>query len=199
MSSTTSTPTTFLSSPRSQRMMVWISGAVLVIGLAIFLGAFLGRGTSQDAHTGGLKSQGTNARPNRNASTENVPASPAARSVARTFLETAVARKNLATAYAITGPALKGIPRAQWVTGNNPVAYYPAGNLKTAPFKVLSSTKSELLLEVGPLVAAKGKKIRPLSFQLGVDRIGHKWLVNYFMSESTIQYPTQQGAGFGGN
>ena len=53
-----------------------------------------------------------------------------------------------------------------------------------------------------PLVVGKGHKIGglpSLAFTMEVDRLHGKWLVNYFMSESTIQYPTQQGAGFGGN
>ncbi len=189
----------FLSSPRSQRMMLWISGAVLAIGLAIFLGVFFGRGTAQDVHAGGNINVQSGPADRANPSAPTAPASPAARNVARVFLETAVARKNLATAYAITGPALKGIPRAQWITGSNPVTYYPAGNLKTAPFKVLSSTKNALLLEVGPLVPAKGAKTRPLSFKLEVDRMGGKWLVNYLMADYAIPHPSQDGAGSGGN
>jgi hypothetical protein len=118
------------------------------------------------------------------------------------FLETAVARKNLATAYAITGPVLKGIPRAQWITGSNPVAYFPAANLRTAPLKVMSSTKNKLSLEVGPLIAPKGTKIggrTSLAFKMDVDRIGGKWLVNYFLADFGIGHPVQQGAGSGGN
>lgn len=118
-----------------------------------------------------------------------VPASPEARRVGRLFLETAVARKNLATAYAITGPWLKGIPRRQWLTGRNPVTYYPAPNLKTAPFRTLSSTKSSVLLEVRlkGLKAAIGPP-KSLAFKLEVDRIGGKWLVNYFMPDYVLYH-----------
>jgi len=117
-----------------------------------------------------------------------VPVSPDARRVARRFLETGVGRKNLAVAYTLVGRWLKGVPRKQWLTGRNPVTYYPARNLKTAPFRTVSSTKRALLLEVGPLVLRQGnttKGLRRLSFRLEVDRIRGKWLVNYFMP-----YPT---------
>ena len=197
----TSSPGTFLSSPRSQRLMLLISGAVLMSGIAVFLGVFLFGGRSQDVHAG-TPSPSPAPLPGPNVSSQTVPASPDARKVARLFLETAVARKNLATAYAITGPWLKGVPRAQWISGSNPVTFYPAGNLKTAPFKTLASTKSALLLEVGPLVPRKGntnKALRPLSFKLEVDRIRGKWLVNYFMPQYKPGVNMVDKQGMGGN
>jgi hypothetical protein len=189
-------------------MLMWISGAVLLIGIAVFLGAFVfnGGGSTQDVHpsanivTPGIADQ--NPVDGGNVSAQKVPASPDARRVARLFLETAVARKNLNTAWAITGPWLKGIPKAEWVSGSNPVTYFPAKNLKTAAFKTLSSTKNALVLEVGPLVPYKvvhGRALRPLTFRLEVDRIGGKWLVNYFMAQYTIKHLAADSAGAGAN
>jgi hypothetical protein len=177
---------------------MWISGAVLVIGISIFLGVFFGGGSSQDA-TAGAPPPVVNPLTG-NVDNEKVPASPEARSVARTFLETAVARKHLDVAYSIVGPWLKGESRAEWITGNNPVQPFPGRNLKTAPFKVLSSTKNALLLQVGPLVPKTlTKGLRPLSFKLEVDRLHGKWLVNYFMPEYAMQRQATPGAGLGGN
>ena len=133
-----------------------------------------------------------------------VPVSPAARTVARRFLETAVGRQDLARAYTLVGPWLKGVSRKQWIKGNNPVTYFPASNLKTAPFKVLSSAKNALMLGVGPLVAPKGTKLRrtlnsvqrgleSLIFRLEVDRIRGKWLVNYFMPNYTYTHLANTG------
>ncbi len=204
MSSTTSTPSTLLSSPRTQRVMLWISGAVLLIGVAIFLGVYFGGG-SQDVHTNpsaSVVSRGpVDKNPVGDVAASKVPASPAARSVARLFLETAVARKNLATAYTLVGPWLKGVSRTEWLKGNNPVTYFPAANLKTAPLVVKSSTKNALMLEVGPLLAAKGQKIGglpSLGFTMEVDRIGGKWLVNYFMPDYTGKRLATDSAGTGG-
>ena len=159
VSSTTSSPRTFLSSPRSRRTIVWIGGAVLVIGVFIFF--------------------------DRGPTAPRVSRGPAAaRRVARTFLETAVARKNLGVAYDITGPDLKaGLSRAQWITGNNPVTYYPANNLKTVALKVKSSTKNRLWLEIGLVSKRRSDvpgSVRPLFVQMEVVRIRGKWLVNYF-------------------
>jgi len=186
---------------------MWISGAVLLIGIAAFFGVFIfSGGQTLDTHssanivTPGLADKSP--IDGGKIAAETVPASPDARKVARLFLETAVARKNLATAYAITGPWLKGVPRKQWISGSNPVTYYPAANLKTAAMTVQSSTKNALLLEVGPLVPRKGntnKALRPLSFRLEVDRIGGKWLVNYFMPLFAIGHPMVDKQGSGGN
>jgi hypothetical protein len=187
MSSTTSSPTGFLSSPRMQQRLLWISGAVLVIGVAVFLGVYFSRGSSQPAavNISTLSSGPSSTKP----ATENpkVAASPDALKVARTFLETAVLRQNLDTAYGIVGPDLKGgMSLAQWRKGNIAVQPYPAINVKTAKLTVLTSNKNELRLVVGPLVARKGSGIRPLAFYLNVDRLGGKWLVNYFLPNYRI-------------
>ena len=145
---------------------MWIGGAVLVIGIFIFFE----RGPTAPKR-GPVPGKA------------KVAASPAARRVARMFLETAVARKNLRVAYDISGPDLKaGVSRAQWITGNNPVTYYPAKNLKTAALKVKSSTKNRLWLEIG-LVSDVSNSVKSLFVQMEVVRIRGKWLVNYFLSD----------------
>lgn len=185
-----------------------ISGAILVIGVAIFLGVFFSRGSSQDANSSGASVGSIDRQAKVNPITgqvdnKKVPPSPAARSVARTFLETAVARKNLDVAYRIVGPWLKdGWSRAEWLSGTNPVTPFPARNFKTAPFRVLSSTKDDLLLEVGPLVPKtmkKGSALRPTTFKLEVARMHGRWLVNYFMPEFPYKTLATPGAGLGGN
>jgi len=174
-------------------MLLGISSAVLVIGIAIFLGVLFTRGTSQPASSSDISKissqRPTDTNPIQNGTKAAAQVKPptTALGVARTFLETAVLRKNLDASYGIVGPALKGgFSRAQWHTGNIPVTYYPASNAKTAPFKVKSSTKNALLLEVG-LKVAPGTKIataaKALGFLLEVDRIHGKWLVNYFLSD----------------
>jgi hypothetical protein len=170
MESSSSSPRTIsgiLSSPRGQRRMIVFSGAVLVIGFIAFLSAFLLKGTS------GI----------------HAPPAKGALQVARKFLETAVLRKNLDAAYAITGPALKGnMTRKQWDKGNIPVQPYPARNTKTAAFTVDWSYRTQIMLEVD-LVAKKGSgsNIRPhFPYFLGLERKGGKpngrWQVNTWIS-----------------
>jgi len=195
-----------LSSPRGQRMMMWISGAVLVIGIAVFLGVFLSRGTTAAAGPANISSPpATDTSPSQNVTKPaTVKPDPAALRVGRTFLETAVARKNLDVAYGIVGPFLKaGISRAQWLKGNNPVAYFPARNLKTAPLQIKSSTKNDIWINVG-LEAAPGAKgvdaNRALSFQMELQRIRGKWLVTYFLANNPAGGSLAgQGAGQGPN
>jgi hypothetical protein len=170
-----------------QRRLMWISAAVLVIGVAVFLGVYFSRsaGPTSNANLSTVSS----APPSSNApATKNprVPASAGALQVARTFLETAVLRKNLDAAYGIVGPNLKGgMTLAQWRTGNIAVVGYPAANAKTAKLVVKSSHKNELRLLV-ELVPQKGSGVRPLAFFLNVDRIGGKWLVNYWLADYRI-------------
>lgn len=185
MSSTTSSPTGFLSSPRNQRWLMWISSAVLVVGVAVFLGVFFTRGTSRPAGATNVSTV-SSGPPSTKTATKNPTVAPSATAfkVARTFLETAVLRKNLDVSYRIVGPDLKGgMSLAQWRKGSIPVQPFPAINAKTAQFVVLTSSKNELRLSVGPLVARKGSGIRPLAFYLNVERLGGKWLVNYFLPD----------------
>jgi hypothetical protein len=172
-----------LSSPRAQRRLIVFSGGVLVIGFIAFLSAFLLRGTS------GIHSPLSTLPAQTHVKLVKAPPSKEALQVARTFIETAVLRKNLDKAYDITGPALRGtMTRAVWDKGNIAVAPYPAGNTKTAAFTVDWSYKTQIMLEVD-LVAKKGSgsNIRPhLPYFLGLERKGDKpngaWQVNTWIS-----------------
>jgi hypothetical protein len=188
MAATTPSSSTILSTPRRQQMLLWISGAVLVIGICVFVGVFFFRGTAQPAVSDIGSNQRTFTNPLSPGAYPHVKPAASALRNARTFLETAVARKNLDASYDIVGPMLKGgTSRAQWRTGNIPVTYFPAANLKTAKFNVKVSNKKVLFMTVG-LEAGKHtnviKGLKSLGFQLEVDRIGDKWLVNYFMPDN---------------
>lgn len=167
---------------------MWASGAVLVLGVAAFLGVFLSRGNSQPAPVASVSSPPSDTSQSARTGGKTVAPSPAAYRVAREFLETAVARKNLDSAYDIVGPALKGgFTRARWDTGNIPVQPFQATNLSTAPFLVKWSYKNQLMLEVG-LTAKPGSSVKSLAFYLGVQRIHGKWLVNYFLPNYIVPH-----------
>jgi len=183
MSSTTPSSSGFLSTPRSQRWLMWISGAVLAIGVAVFLGVILSRGSSKPAsvNLATIASKPPKTKPVT--SNSKVKPSPDALKAVHTFLETAVVRKNLAAAYPIVGPDLKGgMSLATWRKGNISVPFYPAANAKLAELRVQSSNKHELMLKTA-LFPRKGSGVRPLLFDINVDRIGGKWLVNYINAE----------------
>lgn len=193
MNSTTSSPTGFFSSPRRQQRLLWASGAVLVVGIGVFLGVFFSRGNSQptSVQLSTLSNPPTSTTPKP---PKTVHPASGAFQVARTFLQTAVQRKNLAAAYGIVGPDLKGgMSLAQWNKGSIPVTLYPSRDAKTAQFVVKTSQPKYLLLQVG-LHAQQGSGIKPkaLTFTLGLDRVGGKngqasrWVVDYFIPDYNI-------------
>lgn len=181
-----------LSSPRAQRRIMLGSGTIFVVGLVVFLTLVVFPGSSS-IHSPISNTPAQHVKP-------LVPAKPTkdAYKVARTFLETAVLRKNLDAAYSLVGPEIKGgMTRAEWDKGNIPVIPYPAQNAKTTHFNVVWSYKTQLVFTVD-LVAQPGARVRPhLAFWIGLRRAhgkpnGH-WLVNYFQAYWTPPVP------YGGN
>jgi hypothetical protein len=181
----------FLSSPRNQRRLLWVSGGVFGIGLIVFLSVFVLRGSP--GPTSPISTLPAQTTPKQ----VKAPADPKAFKVARTFIETAVLRKNLDAAYPIVNQEIKGgLTKKQWETGNIPVIGYPADNSKTAAFTVLWSYKTQLMTIVD-LVAKRGSHVRPhLPFFLGLVRDHNKpngkWLVNYFEADWSPPIPSSQ-------
>jgi hypothetical protein len=181
----------FFSSPRAQRRLLWISGGIFGIGLIVFLSVFVLRGSpGPSSPISTLPAQTTPKQ-------VKAPPDQKAFKVARTFIETAVLRKNLDAAYPIVNQEIKGgLTKKQWETGNIPVIGYPADNSKTAAFTVLWSYKTQLMTIVD-LVAKPGSGVRPhLPFFLGLVRAHNKpngkWLVNYFEADWHPPVPSSQ-------
>jgi hypothetical protein len=188
----TNSPSTggFLSSPRAQRRLLWLSAAIFAIGLTVFLVTYLGGSSGYHSPI--------STKPAQKAPKEiKAPPDPKAYKVARKFIETAPLRKNLDAAYPLVNHEISGgMTRKQWDKGNIAVLPYPAGNTKTAGFQVLWSYKTQLMLVVD-LVAARGTDVRPhLPFFLGLVRAGNKpngrWLVNYWEADWAPPVPTSQ-------
>jgi hypothetical protein len=155
---------------------------VLIVGLTVFLASFAFRGSP------GVQAPISKQKAQSAPKEVKAKPDPKAYTVARKFMATAVLRKNLSSAYKLVGPDLKGgMTLKQWQTGNIPVMGYPAGNVKTAAFTVISSYKTRLMLLVD-LVAGPGTHVRPhLPFWLGLVRAHNKpngrWLVNYWLPD----------------
>ncbi|HEY0415346.1 MAG TPA: hypothetical protein VGC78_03065 [Gaiellaceae bacterium] len=167
-------------SPRRQRRSLVLSGGVFALGLALFLALVVFRGTSNAFPDHFSNQPATLIHKDKPA---KVTAAQFA--LARRFLKTAVARKDLDAAYALVDPDLRGnLTRAQWHTGNIPVLFYRAANIATASFGVDYSYRTQALFEVN-LRAAPGTETRPeMLFFVGLKRAGGKpngaWRVNYF-------------------
>jgi hypothetical protein len=172
--------TGFLDSPRNQRRLLLASGAVLAVGITVFVSLVLLRGT-KNAFTDTISNKPAQLYHQE----KTVPPSKEEIGLAREFIETAVARQNLDAAYDIVHTDLKGdLTRSQWNTGNIPVVSYPARNAQTAAFVADYSYPTSALFEVD-LVAKPGADQRPhLRFFIGLKRAGGaadgRWLVNYW-------------------
>ncbi len=163
-----------LQSARAQRRIFWVALLVLVAGgvaSAIAFTAERGDKTPQNA--------APNA-PIKDVSKvpKTVKLDPEATAVAREFVLTAVARKNLKRAYSLAGPQIRqGQTLKQWLTGNIAVIPYPIDQLYLAPMKVDYSYPHEALLEVA-LLPKSGTKIKGQIFAMLLDKVGNRWVVN---------------------
>jgi hypothetical protein len=107
-----------------------------------------------------------------------VKLTPGATRVARRFIESAVARKNLAESYPIvTDEIRQGQSLKSWKTGNIAVVPYPVVDVKYAPMKIDFSYPNEALIEIALLPKAKSK-VKGQLFVMDIVKRHGKWLVN---------------------
>jgi hypothetical protein len=115
---------------------------------------------------------------------KTVKLEPGATRVARLFIKTAVARKNLDKAYAISGPQIvQGQSLKQFMTGNIAVPPYPVAALDYAPMKIDYSYPKTALIEVALLPKPKSGA-KPAMFMMELDKIKGKWVVNSWVPRS---------------
>jgi hypothetical protein len=172
-----------LRSPRVQRSIPWLAGLLLVAGVVAFLVAYLGNtGTSRETALTKKPAETYKTPP-------KVPLSKEARTVAGTFINTAVARKNLAKSWPLVHPSLReGMTKADWLTGTIPVVPYPS--VGQARFKVDYSYPNYALIEVALL--PKSSKVKPQVFFLELKSLKGHWLVSswaprgYFIKPSSL-------------
>jgi hypothetical protein len=174
-----------LSSPKTQRWLLWISAAILAAGVAAVLIAFL-------RNTGSSEPQRFTSQPVQKvpSTPEHVKADPAVKEVAGNFILTAVQRKNLDQAWPIVGPGIRqDLTYKQWLTGNIPVVPF-LKKIKLAPMKVDISQKDYALLEV-VLLPVKG---RGEIYDIELIKRKGKWLVNSWVPRSHPTIPTNQSS-----
>ena len=178
--------------PGWQKALPWIV-AVVVVGAAIAAGIIW-------SNTG--KSTAT-PRTNQPAlDVSKVPGTvkltPGATNVARRFIETAVARKNLPEAYSlVTEEIRQGQSLKSWSTGNIAVIPYPVDAVKYAPMKIDFSYPKEAQIEVA-LLPKQGLKVRSQLFIMDLVKRNGKWLVNSWVPRSSPMVPngsSNNGAG----
>jgi hypothetical protein len=124
---------------------------------------------------------------------------PKATQVARKFIETAVARKNLGQAYnLVTNEILQGQSKKDWMKGNIAVVPYPVDAIQYAPMKIDFSYPKEAQIEVA-LLPKKGAKIQGQLFVMDLVKRGGNWLVNGWVPRSSPPVPNGSANNGAGN
>ncbi|MEP6910115.1 MAG: hypothetical protein ABI896_06765 [Actinomycetota bacterium] len=181
-----------LESRRFNTIMLSVGVAVLLIGAAVFLIRLGGSDNTSPAPANDFKPTfEAKSNPLKNSQGETVKTyqqlDPPARAAIRTFIATAVARKNLARSWAVIAPSMKtGYTLKSWSHAKAlPVIPYPVDNVDNVSYFLHSAATDEVLVDVG-LSAKPSAKLKPLRFRIGVLPAGtgaaHKqWLVDYWM------------------
>jgi hypothetical protein len=153
----------------AERWALWLGAAVLVAGIAAY---------AVTRHNG---STATPTLPHRAA-----PLVTEERTIAREFVDTAVARKQLARAWGIVAPELKqGMSLDEWKTGTIPVVPYPVHQAQ-ASFHVVNSFTDTARIQV-TFTPRAGTKAQPATFTLDLRNVGGHWLVSAWQPSGTIR------------
>ena len=181
--------------PRLRRAAPWLGGLVLVAGVIVALVLLTG---NKDAPKQATASTPVPTTSKPAAKPKTVPLSKEAQGVAREFVRTAVARQDLAKAWLISGPLIRGgLTHKEWMTGNIPVVPYPIDQLKFAPFKIDYSYADHAGIEIA-LLPKTGAKIKPQVFNMELRRVAgpdgtRRWLVETWVPHSAPLVPRAGG------
>jgi hypothetical protein len=174
------------SSRAVNKWLPWVAAAVLLAGLITFYAVrHTNTATPINTPISSLPAAKPKPPPPATALTSS------ARRVAAQFIHTAVARKDLAAAWKISGSALKsGISYKAWLTGNIPVVPYPAAPGAGLSIQYSHRNDADLLFALKPV---KGVKTKPQFFEMMLARVGHRgakhWVVVYWSPYSHPQIP----------
>jgi hypothetical protein len=179
--------------PGWQKALPWVVAFVLV-GAAIAAGIIW-------SNTGKSTATPLTNQPANDVS--KVPATvklqPGAQKVARRFIQTAVARKNLPEAYTLVTDQLKqGQSLKSWNTGNIAVIPYPVDAIKYAPMKIDFSYPKEAQIQVALLPKA-GTGVKPQLFIMDLVKRNGSWLVNSWVPKSSPMVPNGSSNNGSGN
>lgn len=160
-----------VSSRKFNLALPWIAGLVLAIGVAAFVQSRTDTGSPKETFEN-KPVQDLSKQPN------SVPVPQEARKAAVIFLQTAVARENLAKAWTVAGPAIKGSQSYKdWLKGNIAVVPYPGEAMDKAPIKVDWSHANSIGLSIA-LLPKKGSPEKPQVFNMELKKAGKRWVVD---------------------
>ena len=177
--------------PRWRKALPWLTGAVLVAGVLVFVGVKWGN----TGHTNATPLHGKALDVSKVPKT--IKLAPGAEKTARDFIRTAVARKDLRRAYELSGPQIRqGQTLEEWMTGDIAVVPYPVYALDFAPMKIDYSYKNEALIEIA-MLPKQGSHVKPTMFMMSLirDKRGN-WLVNSWVPRAAaLVHSGSAGAG----
>jgi hypothetical protein len=191
MSSTTTSPRPSKATrhvPLWRRALPWVGAALLLAGAIAALAVFVGNTASNPKETFSNEPAVDVTKPEK-----SITVPPEVKTIAQKFIKTAVARKNLESAYTIVGPSIKqGMTLAEWKTGDIAVIPFPVDQLAYAPFKVDYAHPNDVLMEVA-LLTNEGSKIKGQTFFIGIKKFGKgdkaRWLVDNWVPRSSAPVP----------
>ena len=192
---------TALNSPRFARYLLWFGAAVFAVG-ALVLVFTLADGsdkTSSKPDPGFHPQLPAKSVPLKNSQGVTIKTysqlDDDVRQAVRTFIETAVARKNLDQSWRVVAPELRaGYTFAEWKRAKElPIIPYPGVDTKHVNYYLDYASTKEILVEVG-LAGKPGVSTRPVTFQLELVPIGsrnnYRWMVDSWMPRWTPPVPT---------
>ena len=169
----------------------WLAGLILVAGVVAAVIAFFpshdARPTTATAPLPGATASKPAPAP------KSVPLSKDATAVARQFVTTAVARKNLAAAWKISDANIRGgLTLKEWLTGNIPVVPFPVSTSTVTRFKIDFSYANVAGLEI-LLEPQNAKTMKPQVFFIRLKKAGasanKRWVVDTWVPHSTPLVP----------
>ena len=181
--------------PVWRKALPWVIGVIAVAAVIVFVGVkWANTGESAETPLTTLPADDRSVVP------PTAKLEPAARHVAREFIKTAVARKNLRAGYALAGPMIRqGQTLKEWMTGIIAVIPYPVDALDFAPMKIDYSYPREAQIEVALLPREDAKGVKPQLFiaTLIKNKQG-KWQVDAWVPRSSPMVPSASEGNAGG-
>ena len=172
-----------LSSRRVNRWLPWIAGAVLAAGVIAFLVASFG-------NTADTKETFGSGKPQTFAAKRTVKLSPEARRVAGRFMVTAVARQNLAEAWTLATPNVRGgLTYKEWLTGDIRVPALGAPIATAAITKIMYSHPREAEMNIVVIPKPNKNRITTTLFLVDLKKVGSRWLVDYCQAQGSPGAP----------
>jgi hypothetical protein len=175
-------------SARLQRYAPWLAALVLAAGVAAAIVKFA---PNKNATPQVIPKT----QPKAPAKEKTVALSHAAAKAVYTFVTTAVTRTDLAAAWKVSGPNVRGgLTYKQWLKGNIPVVPYPIETRGFAPhMKIDYSYPNEAQVEL-VLQPKAGLKTRPQLFIVQLKRIADangktRWIVDNWVPRTPIAMP----------